>query len=250
MKKYHVNPYTAVPGVCYAKDGNCPFGGDESHYSSYEEAQDHAFYLMEDEFNMFEDSRELSDFEDLENVDELMELEEYLENSIILEEDYDYLYDLSKDEIIEEIYFTTDKRLLDGIITQQIEFADKTYTDDYISAAVQNKHVPSHWVTDAIANPDDYNDKFIIGIINRPTISESDLFGIAENTTNVRIRDRALSSKKITRETIVLNIGEDGLADAPELALHLNKNPNCPPLAKENANKRLVKIRSERMYGK
>lgn len=36
MVKYHNGPNG--PGICKAKPGNCPFGGDEAHYNSLEEA--------------------------------------------------------------------------------------------------------------------------------------------------------------------------------------------------------------------
>lgn len=37
--KYHINPKVGIPTICRAKDGNCPYGGPESHYDSFEEAQ-------------------------------------------------------------------------------------------------------------------------------------------------------------------------------------------------------------------
>ena len=37
--RYHVNPKTGNPGVCHAQAGKCPFGGDENHYPSENEAR-------------------------------------------------------------------------------------------------------------------------------------------------------------------------------------------------------------------
>lgn len=37
--KFHVNPETGNPGPCSAKEGNCPFGSEEEHHSTREEAQ-------------------------------------------------------------------------------------------------------------------------------------------------------------------------------------------------------------------
>lgn len=34
MTAFHINPKTGIPGECGAGDGNCPYGGNESHYSS------------------------------------------------------------------------------------------------------------------------------------------------------------------------------------------------------------------------
>lgn len=38
QNKFHVNPKTGNPGVCRAK-ANCPFGGDDEHFESREEAR-------------------------------------------------------------------------------------------------------------------------------------------------------------------------------------------------------------------
>ena len=42
-KKYHVSSLTGAPGVCRAKDGNCPYGGksgQENHYDTFGEAHE------------------------------------------------------------------------------------------------------------------------------------------------------------------------------------------------------------------
>ena len=41
MTKYHINKH-GVPAPCRATKGNCPLGGDESHFSTQEEAQEYA----------------------------------------------------------------------------------------------------------------------------------------------------------------------------------------------------------------
>ena len=38
MSKFHINKH-GVPAPCKAKPGNCPLGGDETHFNSLEEAQ-------------------------------------------------------------------------------------------------------------------------------------------------------------------------------------------------------------------
>lgn len=40
MAKYHINPATGDPGRCMARSGHCPFGGDETHYSTKAEARE------------------------------------------------------------------------------------------------------------------------------------------------------------------------------------------------------------------
>lgn len=37
--KFHINPQTGNPNRCSAQEGNCPFGGQEEHYSSKDEAR-------------------------------------------------------------------------------------------------------------------------------------------------------------------------------------------------------------------
>jgi hypothetical protein len=39
MSKYHINPQTGNPGLCRAQSGNCPFGSDDEHYPSKQEAR-------------------------------------------------------------------------------------------------------------------------------------------------------------------------------------------------------------------
>ena len=37
--KYHISPTTGRPNICSAAKGNCPYGGDEEHFSSKEKAR-------------------------------------------------------------------------------------------------------------------------------------------------------------------------------------------------------------------
>ncbi len=34
MARFHINPETGNPGSCSAREGNCPFGSDDEHYTS------------------------------------------------------------------------------------------------------------------------------------------------------------------------------------------------------------------------
>lgn len=49
--KWHINKH-GVPAPCRAKEGNCPLGGDESHFSTKTEAQTYADKEMESEFGL------------------------------------------------------------------------------------------------------------------------------------------------------------------------------------------------------
>lgn len=44
MQKYHIKK-DGTPGICRAKPGNCPLGGENEHYNSIEEAQQKADIL-------------------------------------------------------------------------------------------------------------------------------------------------------------------------------------------------------------
>lgn len=46
MAKYHIKK-DGTPGVCRAKDGNCPFGNESEHFPTKEEAQNYADKLHE-----------------------------------------------------------------------------------------------------------------------------------------------------------------------------------------------------------
>lgn len=37
---YHINPETGDPGKCSAGQGHCPFGNDDTHYTSAESARE------------------------------------------------------------------------------------------------------------------------------------------------------------------------------------------------------------------
>lgn len=54
MTKYHIKK-DGTPGVCRAKNGNCPLGGSESHYDSMEDAQAAAQEKMENEFGVIDE---------------------------------------------------------------------------------------------------------------------------------------------------------------------------------------------------
>mgnify|MGYP001075635259 CR=1 FL=1 len=51
MSKFHINK-NGVPAPCRAKEGNCPYGGSDSHYDTYEEAQKAATAKLESEHGL------------------------------------------------------------------------------------------------------------------------------------------------------------------------------------------------------
>ena len=51
MSKFHINKH-GVPAPCKATKGNCPLGGDDSHFRSEEEAQAFVNNRMENEYGL------------------------------------------------------------------------------------------------------------------------------------------------------------------------------------------------------
>ena len=51
MSKFHINKH-GVPAPCKAKQGNCPLGGENLHFSSEEEAQAFINNQMENEYGL------------------------------------------------------------------------------------------------------------------------------------------------------------------------------------------------------
>lgn len=39
MARFHIRPKTGDPGLCRAKPGNCPYGGEDAHYTTADEAR-------------------------------------------------------------------------------------------------------------------------------------------------------------------------------------------------------------------
>ena len=58
MTKYHINKH-GVPAICNAQKGKCPLGGmsvDENHYNLLEEAQEAAYQINKEKFNLLPNS--------------------------------------------------------------------------------------------------------------------------------------------------------------------------------------------------
>lgn len=53
MSKFHINKH-GVPAPCRAKEGNCPYGGEDSHFDTQEEAQEYANKLHAEEFGVLD----------------------------------------------------------------------------------------------------------------------------------------------------------------------------------------------------
>lgn len=55
MTKYHINK-KGLPSICRAKKGNCPFGGEDSHFPSKTAAQNHISELYKKQYGIISDN--------------------------------------------------------------------------------------------------------------------------------------------------------------------------------------------------
>lgn len=77
MSKFHINKH-GVPSPCRAQKGNCPYGGEDSHYDSMEEAQIAANKMNEADYGLLATSETENPEYDA-KVDEVFtEVAEYL----------------------------------------------------------------------------------------------------------------------------------------------------------------------------
>lgn len=51
MSKFHINKH-GIPSPCRAQKGNCPYGGEDNHFDTQEEAQEYANKLHAEEFGV------------------------------------------------------------------------------------------------------------------------------------------------------------------------------------------------------
>lgn len=82
MSRFHINKHGA-PATCKAKQGNCPLGGEESHFDTQEEAQEAADSELEREFGLIPDS-DMDEF-----TEETLETSDGLEYSVIKENNFE-----------------------------------------------------------------------------------------------------------------------------------------------------------------
>ena len=240
--KYHVNPRTGMTGACYAQPGKCPYGRDKDHYSSYEEAQTAAFELMANQYSVSDVFNEEIENEINNEDKDLLDspvMNDYEHELYVLlnEQDefdnrYSYLDSLEDNEIVDEITITDDTDFLDAVLSRRILVESDNDDDKYIIAAAKNPNIGDEWIEDTTKNPDSYSLRFMKALTENPRYKENELFDIAQNTKSYGLREKALSSPKISRESIVLNVGEKGELADNKLVWHFASNPNTPSEAK------------------
>lgn len=67
MARYHINKH-GVPAICKAKPGNCPLGGDNMHFDSHEEAQEHINKQEESKYGILPGVNEHSQIEESKKI--------------------------------------------------------------------------------------------------------------------------------------------------------------------------------------
>lgn len=253
--KYHVNPKTGVPNVCYATQGKCPYGGPDSHYSSYEEAEAKAYEFMEKQFPIVEEKG--YDFSEEEEYRILQEnesdLEEDIDYTLATEEAYSYLDDMEDEEVIEELETTTNVELLGAVLDRRILLEGDNDDNKYIEAVIGNPNFPPRIKNDMLKYPEDYSNHFIANVIKNQDFTENELFDLAQRVDNFELQGSIMASHNISTQTIIMNVGRDGRQECDELALWFYKNPNTPMEIKRTLQTRFFhykeQLRQERMRG-
>lgn len=115
MSKFHINKH-GVPAPCKATKGNCPLGGDDSHFNTKEEAQEHVDKQNEEKYGV------IPGMESHEGGYSQQEIEEYerkhYEQGILRYADEDEKADI----IQNELYSSFAK--LDGLTPGTKEYGD------------------------------------------------------------------------------------------------------------------------------
>ena len=134
MSKYHINKH-GVPAPCKAIKGNCPLGGDDNHYKTFEEAQ------------------QAVDKQNIANHNLLPEVE----NSNKL----DMKFEQMADELYEGFNYNDDIEVPESSNTDPL-----TLTNEYFKARIKllqgekvNMNLYEHdWVDEVESNTDFYRD--------------------------------------------------------------------------------------------
>lgn len=253
--KYHVNPKTGVPNVCYATQGRCPYGGPKSHYSSYEEAEAKAYEYMEEQFPIVE--KKGYDFSEEEEYKILQEdesdLEEDIDYTLATEETYAYLEDMDDDEVIEELETTKNVELLGAVLDRRVLLEGNNDDNKYIEAVIGNPNFPQRIKKDMLAYPSVYSNHFIANVIENQDFTENELFALVAKVDSPELQGVIMSSRNITKATIVMNVGEDGRSKCSNLALWFYKNPNTPSEIRRTLQTRFFqhkeRLRQEQLKG-
>lgn len=101
MPKYHVNPNTGEVSQCTAQPGNCPFGGEEIHKDNFEDAQQLADSINEENIRRRQKAIEIINEEMQMGVDDSKLYYGYVSNKLAKEvlspQDYEKFLNFCKE---------------------------------------------------------------------------------------------------------------------------------------------------------
>ena len=200
MAKYHINPNTGMPGRCTAKPGNCPYGGESEHYTTYSEAFEISQSLLTDSFELLPKNLNELDRETKLALDNQEKEQEKMEKEMskIKSDDSDFY---KKRAEIREI---KDPEILLGIIDGSLD-TERDWS--IVSTALKNENLPKTYIDDVIYNKlNVYNVNFIRRLMYNSKLTNQDLEYVIKNTNDNDTKLLAYMHPNLNKETILWHI--------------------------------------------
>lgn len=188
-KKYHLNPETGAPGICRAKNGNCPYGGNtgkENHFDTFGEAQIASQTLLSSKHGLLP----ASEFERPEDFDEQLKEVKELFNSIQNSNERKDNYT----DIQYELRTTENVKLLQDVIDGNMYIRDDWET---IGPALQNPNLPREFIDKVLNNPDEYHIETQRWIASNPALKHEDLMNLVNNRKDMTTRALAMRNTSL-----------------------------------------------------
>ncbi len=229
---YHINLNTGIPSVCYAYEGNCPYGGDNEHFHSLGEAEAFANQIMEEKFPMFANAEEDEDWSSEVGFSQVVS-DHYPDKDIQTEytaaawkeAGFYYLNRLSTDEIVDEIRLGDKQELVTSILKGEVleDHPDyQTFLDEAIASQIYPDEIKSSLAEDSSL----YTNNFIRKSLEKQEFSQQQIFDMAKTNDDYRMKEEIITNKQFSQESITALLGEDGLTPAPNWYLYLGYSPN------------------------
>lgn len=212
--KYHVNPNTGVPGRCRAKEGNCPYGGADSHFDTYSEAQQHAQSNLESKHGLLPSS-------------ELDKAESIIEETLTKQEKYKSYFDgMTEKEVCNELRNTKDEDLVMGVINQELFTNEKD--NSRLFAALENPNISREFIEDVTNNPVDYNYETQRHLMNNKSLTHKDLMTILQKSDDIYTQTLVHRNPGLSRKYVeyMFENHKDKLKTLPFLGVHSNHAVN------------------------
>lgn len=204
MTKYHINPNTGMPGRCTAQPGNCPYGGESEHYTTYSEAFETSQSTLNDSFELLpkKNLNEL-DRETKFALDDQEKEQEKMEKDMakIKSDDSDFYKKRA------EIRKIKDPEVLLGIIDGSLD----TKRDwAIVGAALKNENLPKSYINNVIHDKlNVYNVNFTRRLMYNPNLNNEDLEYVIKNTKDDDTKLLAYMHPNLNKETILWHIDNE-----------------------------------------